>query len=145
MVDKKQLMALFGNFIKKKMFKRKKGKINSVSKTFDGIKFRSLLELFAYKSLKDAGIKSTYESESWEILPAFTYKGEKIRKITYKPDLFFTYKRVKTVWELKGFPNEAWPNRLKLIKQYLLNHLEIEYVILKTQKEITAFINKLIK
>jgi hypothetical protein len=127
------------------MIRRKKGKINSVSKTFDGIKFRSLLELFAYKSLKDVGIKPTYESESWEILPAFTYKGEKIRKITYKADLFFTYRKIQHVWELKGYPNEAWPNRLKLIKRYLMNHLHIQYVILKSKKEITDFINKLIK
>ncbi len=129
------------------MIRRKKGKqsINSTKNTYKGIKFKSLLERFAYISMENAGLNPKYEPESWLIMKPFTYKTEKVRGMSYKPDFIFTYKGVKYILETKGRANENWPLRLKWIKLFLTNYLDWEYVILKTQKEITAFINKLIK
>ena len=97
---------------------RKKGVklIKSKPSTVDGIKFKSQLEVYAYKELQKAKIKFKYEedkfslidgfppiSESWE----FRYKKfapvqNAIRGITYTPD--FTCPDMQWVIETKGRP-----------------------------------------
>ena len=129
------------------MIRKKRGKqsINSTKNIYKGIKFKSLLERFAYISFESANLNPKYEPEKWEIMKPFVYKGEKVRNMTYKVDFIFTFKKIKYCIETKGRPNDNWSLRLKWIRLFLMNHLEWEYVILKTQKEITAFINKLNK
>lgn len=51
---------------------RSKGKIKNATKcVYKGIKFRSKLELFTYKQLEAAGIKSMYEENTYTLLPGF--------------------------------------------------------------------------
>ena len=86
-----------------KRYKRKKGKIQSKKTEVDGIKFRSKLEAFTYRKLKEAGIANEYESEKYTLLDGFYYTSnayqqsttgyrdrgkEKVRAITYTPDRF---------------------------------------------------------
>ena len=55
----------------RKTFKRKSGKrgpVMSKKVTYDGINFASGLERYMYMSLKNAGIKSKYEGETFVLL-----------------------------------------------------------------------------
>lgn len=109
---------------------------NAVSKVYKGIKFRSKLELFTYKKLEEAGIKSLYEERKYVLMEGFRFeqdsiepsnkratKGEyinnadKVRDITYTPD--FVDPNGKWIIEVKGFANDVFPLKWKLFKNYL--------------------------
>jgi len=109
---------------------------NAVSKVYKGIKFRSKLELFTYKKLEEAGIKSLYEERKFVLMEGFRFeqdsiepsnkratKGEyinnadKVRDITYTPD--FVDPNGKWIIEVKGFANDVFPLKWKLFKNYL--------------------------
>lgn len=67
--------------------KKSQGKVrNATPNIYDGIKFRSKLETYTYKKLKEAGIDAEYESTHFELIPKFEYNGEKVRAMTYLPD-----------------------------------------------------------
>ena len=55
---------------------RKKGPVVSKKVVYDGITFASGLEKYMYKALKEAGISADYESQSFELLPSFTFKNQ---------------------------------------------------------------------
>ena len=106
---------------------------NATIISFDGVLFKSKLELYAYKRLKEEKIEFQYEGIKFEITPAFTFENKsyellrksnakvfteqsnKIRPITYTPDF------VGNNWiiETKGNPNEVFPIKWKLFKLYL--------------------------
>lgn len=109
---------------------------NAVSKVYKGIKFRSKLELFTYRKLEEAGIKSLYEEKKYVLMEGFRFeqdsiepsnkratKGEyinnadKVRDITYTPD--FVDPNGKWIIEVKGFANDVFPLKWKLFKNYL--------------------------
>ena len=122
-----------------RQIKRKKGKVkNATPNEYDGIKFRSKLETYTYKKLKEANIYSEYEQHRYELLPAFTFQGNKVRAITYLPD----FVGENFIIECKGFPNEAWPLREKLFKYYLRD-TKYKFYIVHTQKEIDKLISEL--
>lgn len=122
-----------------RQIKRKKGKVkNATPNEYDGIKFRSKLETYTYKKLKEANIYSEYEQHRYELLPAFTFQGSKIRAITYLPDFVGD----NFIIECKGFPNEAWPLREKLFKYYLKD-TNYKFYIVHTQKEVDKLISEL--
>lgn len=97
---------------------------NAKSKEVDGIKFRSGLESFTYRKLKEAGITNfNYEQDVFILLEGFeatiesyekdrnkqfTIVTNKIRPMTYKPD-FCCIDADKNGWiiEVKGFANDA--------------------------------------
>ncbi len=103
---------------------------NATQSTFDNKLFKSKLELYCYKRLKELNIPFRYEEFVFKIVDGFNCTADsyekkkngtfgkvskKIRPITYKPDF------VGNGWiiETKGNPNETWPIRLKLFKKYL--------------------------
>lgn len=117
---------------KRKIIKNKKVR-NATSKVYKGIKFRSKLELFTYKKLEEAGIKSLYEKKKYILQEGFHYTTDcyephkskgfinntyKIRDITYTPD--FVDPNGKWIIEVKGFANDVFPIKWKLFKNYLL-------------------------
>lgn len=110
--------------------KNSKSKVkNATPNIYDGIKFRSKLETYTYKKLKEANIIADYEMHRYELQPAFTYKGEKLRKISYKPDFVGD----GFIIECKGHPNDAWPLREKLFKYYLYsNNIDIDFYVVHT-------------
>lgn len=120
---------------------RKNGKIrNSTPNEFDGIKFRSKLETYTYKKLKEAKINAEYEKHKFELLPAFNFHGKKVRAITYLPD--FVGKNF--IIECKGFPNDAFPLKEKLFKYLLVDILpDSMYYVVHTQKQVDELINEL--
>lgn len=100
----------------KRQRKKKEGKVrNATPNEYDGIKFRSKLETYTYKKLKEANIMADYEMHRYELLPAFTFNNKKYRAMTYLPDFVGD----NFVIECKGYPNEAWPLREKLFRYYL--------------------------
>lgn len=122
-----------------RQIKRKKGKVkNATPNEYDGIKFRSKLETYTYKKLKEANIYSEYEQHRYELLPAFTFQGNKVRAITYLPDFVGD----NFIIECKGFPNEAWPLREKLFKYYLKD-TNYKFYVVHTQKEVDKLILEL--
>lgn len=128
---------------------RKKGKvkINSSKKELDGIKFDSMLELFAYKELKKEGLygknKLTHQSKTFLIVDPFEFDGKKYQGIKITPD--FVDEKNQVVFEVKGVPNELFPMRWKLMKRYFsLNYPNYKVFIgMKNQKLVTEEIKKI--
>ena len=127
-------------FVRRKSTK-KQGKVkNATPNEYDGIKFRSKLETYTYKKLKEAKIKADYEKHRFELLPAFTFGEKKYRPMTYLPDFVGD----GFIIECKGYPNEAWPLREKLFRYYLYsNKLDIDFYVVHTWKEVDELIKKL--
>lgn len=125
---------------KRKVSKNKKVR-NATPTIIDGIKFRSKLEGYTYKKLKEAKIYNEYEQNRFELIPAFTFLGKKIRAMTYLPD--FVGKTF--IIECKGYPNDAWPLREKLFKYklYLTNDIRHFYIV-HSQKEVDECINTIL-
>lgn len=118
-----------------------KGRVkNATPNEYDGVKFRSKLETYTYKKLKEAKINADYEQHRFQLLPAFQYGNKKYRPMTYLPD--FVGKDF--VIECKGFPNEAWPLREKLFNYFLYqNNSNLRFYVVHTQKEVDALIDNL--
>lgn len=122
------------------MKKRQKTNRGGTKIEYNGIKFRSKLEAYCYKKLKEANIYAEYEQRRYTLLPSFKFDNKTIRAITYLPD--FVGKNF--VIECKGYANESFPLREKLFKYYLTkNEPHMQYFLVKTQKQIDALIDKL--
>ena len=91
---------------------------NATPNEYNGIRFKSKLETYTYKKLEESNIKAEYETQRYELLPAFTFGDKKYRAITYKPDFVGD----KFIIECKGYPNDTWALREKLFNYYLYTH-----------------------
>lgn len=123
----------------KRQKKKKEGKVRNATPTeYDGIKFRSKLEMYTYKKLREARINADYEQHRFELLPAFVaLSGKKYRAMTYLPD--FVGKNF--IIECKGFPNESWPLRKKLFEYALVrDNLKYDFYEVHTQKEVDTLV-----
>lgn len=120
---------------------KSKGRVrNATPNEYDGIKFRSKLETYTYKKLKEANINADYEMHRYELLPAFSFNNKKYRAMTYLPD----FVGENFVIECKGFANEAWPLREKLFNYYLyLNNSNTKFYLVRNQKQVDELIDKL--
>ena len=119
----------------KKLYKRKKGPVQSKKITYDGINFASGLERYMYMALRKAKITSLYEGQTFELSEAFDFpfesyercgngKGEyknrgskKILNIKYTPD----FEGDNFIIETKGRANESFPLRYKMFKNLIAN------------------------
>ena len=117
--------------------RKKRGPVRAKKKIVDGIEFKSGLEAYMYKALKQAGIQAKYEGISYQLIPSFDFNnlsyerqsngkgeyknrsGKKIRSINYTPD--FTGNNF--IIECKGRANESFPIRWKLFKKYVSERL----------------------
>ena len=115
---------------------------NATPTEYDGIKFRSKLEVTTYKLFKEAGIDANYEQEKFILVPAFSFMGVKIRQMTWTPD--FTYKNF--IIECKGYGNDSWPMKEKLAKYHIYkNNLDLSFHVVHNQKEIKELIELITK
>lgn len=113
---------------------------NATPNEYNGIRFKSKLETYTYKKLKESNIKAEYETQRYELLPAFTFGDKKYRAITYKPDFVGD----KFIIECKGYPNDAWALREKLFNYYLYTHEpKTAFYVVHTQKQVDELISKL--
>lgn len=123
--------------------KKSQGKVrNATPNIYDGIKFRSKLETYTYKKLKEAGIDAEYESTHFELIPKFEYNGEKVRAMTYLPD--FVGKNF--IIECKGLVTDSFPLRWKIFKYYLKQeNKDYKLFLVRNQKQVDEMINELSK
>lgn len=111
---------------------------NATPLVYENIKFRSKLEVYCYKKLKENKIQAEYESTQYVLLDSFKYNGEIIRKMTYKPD----FVGADFIIECKGRANDAFPLRWKLFKYYLFkNNLNYMLFLPRNQRDVDKVIN----
>ena len=116
---------------------------NATPKEYNGIKFKSLLEVMVYKTLLQEGFTPLYEPMKYIIWKGFKpevpfyrpdkkgslqLQNTKIIDITYTPDFVFVAPDNKTVViiECKGFQNDVSPIKEKMFRGYLENVLKDE-------------------
>lgn len=118
---------------------------NATTKEYNGIKFRSQLEVMTYKTLLSEGFSPKYEEDSFCIFPSqavsvplftknkFKNKNKGIQpislsacidrrslsKLTYTPDFTFDYNGKHIIIEVKGFATDTFVYRFKLFRAYL--------------------------
>lgn len=134
---------------------------NAKKSSYNDIKFRSDLELYCYKKLKENNLKFGYENVKYILVPSFKINidfydkyskdgelminSQSIREMTYTPD--FVSDDGKYVIECKGFPSDTFPLKWKLFKNHIIkNENKIEKVFLpRSKKQIDQTINIIIK
>lgn len=110
---------------------------NATPTTYDGINFRSKLEVYCYKKLKQNNIDAAYESQTFTLLDKFVYNGETVRKMTYTPDFIGK----DFIIECKGQMNDAFPLRWKLFKYFLYrNNMSHTLYLPRNQKDVDKMI-----
>ncbi len=125
------------------MLNNKKVK-NATSIEIDGINFRSKLESYCYRKLKELGVEFSYEEVKVDLISSLNFnkirafhpvqsgkkKGEwqeifKINKKTYTPDFIIpNHNGYYVVVEIKGFSNDDYPTKRKLFLSYLENEFD---------------------
>jgi len=107
---------------------------NNTVVIYDSIKFRSRLEVFTYKKVKELGLDIKYEPIKFVIFEGFVTdvilydktpkKGfhvvpSKINQITYTPDFIVEFDNIYIVIECKGKENDAFPLKEKMFLKQL--------------------------
>ena len=114
---------------------------NATPLEFDGIKFKSKLEVYCYELLKKNSIHAEYEENKFQILEPFVYNYEKIRGMYFTPDFVGD----DFIVECKGFMNDAFPLRWKIFKFYLFqNKLRYELYLPRNKKDVEAVVSDII-
>jgi hypothetical protein len=110
-------------------------KVRGATKTVvDGIKFDSKLEAHMYGLLKLYKIGFRLK-ETIVVQQAFEYNGEKVRDITMKPDFTIPLEKGIIVCDTKGYSNDVWPLKEKLLKRYLNMKYCKSFVLTPSTKE----------
>jgi len=148
---------------KRKIKKKNKKVRNATPLKYNGIQFKSKLELYCYKKLKEAKLLFQYEENKFELMPSFTFENDSyelfkrkgvrtfglqrplIRSINYTPDFVGTYafnpEIIGWIIETKGNPNDAFPLRWKLFKYYIYrNDLLLDLYMPRNQKQVDEVI-----
>jgi len=105
---------------------------------YDGIYFRSKLEVNCYKRLIIAGFTPLYEPHKFRLIDKLIldrvqyfcpYKEKKLKKygpypriiqgITYTPDFYIFYKNIHIYFDTKGHPNDVYPLKKKMFLRKL--------------------------
>lgn len=126
---------------------------NAKKHTYDGIDFRSSLEVYCYKQLKKEGFDFEYEGGKIELIPSFVFQGMWIESNKngvfceakqdslpkrYTPD--FSSKNNDWIIETKGWQQaDNWTVKRKLIR-YFLKDKNIKFFVPRTQKDVDQVI-----
>ena len=117
-------------FKRNKQPKENKKVKNAQVTTYDGINFKSKLEVFCYKKLKEYSIPFEYEKHKFTLFEGFKPSFHcyfpnklgkleldltKLRSTTYTPDFVGDYWIVET----KGRSNDLYPVKLKLFRELI--------------------------
>ena len=114
--------------------------INATEVTINGVKYRSKLEARCAQILKGNNISFEYEPLKIEYIPKFEYYGEKYRAAFYTPDFIIDN---KYILEIKGFPNEVYRYKKKLVLLKLLkdnNYTKYRFFEIKTITQLRQWI-----
>lgn len=114
---------------------------NATPLEYSGVSFKSKLEMYCYKLLRESNIPVEYEVVKFQILDPFTYNDEKIRGMTFTPDFVGD----NFVVECKGFMNDAFPLRWKLFKYYLCkNKLRYDLYLPRNKKDVEKVVQEIV-
>lgn len=115
---------------------------NATPLEFNGIQFKSKLEVFCYESLQKNKIPAEYEEHKFQILEPFTYNDKKIRGMYFTPDFVGD----DFIIECKGFMNDAFPLRWKIFKYYLYkNNLRYTLYLPRNKKDVAAVVEEIVE
>ena len=109
---------------------------NATRFSYDGIEFKSKLEVKCFIELRKAGFEPEYENLKLTIQDGFYptveyYKGDKKNKeglklmsskvlpVTYTPDITFRHGAYTVLVEVKGFENDVYPLKQKVFRKWL--------------------------
>lgn len=125
---------------------------NANSRIYDGISFKSAMEVTIYKALKEQGINPDYEANTFILsdkvrptVPFYNRTGsggfhlisEPISKVTYTPDFTFTLNGIFVIIEVKGFENDVFPLKRNLFRKLLETmSYPVMYFEVRTKKEL---------
>ena len=139
---------------------------------YNGIQFKSQLEVMTYKTLMQEGLNPEYEKHPyliWEgfipTIPFYTKNTLKrkdkrctplsrntmmahkpVNGIVYMPDFYFEYEGKKVLIEVKGFETEIFKMKFKMFRKYLEEQPDKDaYIIweIHTKKQLLECINNL--
>lgn len=107
---------------------------------YNGIKFRSQLEIKVAKYLIASNIPFEYESLKLLLLPSFKYHNQTFRSVHYTPD----FKCGDYLIEVKGYPNDVWKLKRKLVANYILtNNLPYKFREVHSVQELKKVIDEI--
>lgn len=137
---------------------------NATECEFDGIKFRSRLEVSVYKYLTSIGITPKYELLKFTIwdrkyfkVPFYDRYGKTFKRIIrkptsvhYTPDFIFDVNGIEVILEVKGFKNDVTPYKIRLFRDYLERYCDctekkVCYAIVYSLKDLKFLLNDLQK
>ena len=140
--------------------KRKKSnqKIRNATPTvYNGVKYRSRLEVFTAKALDDAKLVNEYEKNKFLLADKFVFspvsfetytkKGiktfgiarENVQHITYTPD--FVDPNFKWLIECKGYRTDSFDIKWKMFKKYLTdNDIKMDLYLPENQNQVKQVI-----
>lgn len=126
--------------------------INANPLEYDGIKFKSRIEVSIYKLLKAHNIEAKYEDKTFILSPSirptvpFYNRTKKvgfhsimspIDSVTYTPDFTFIYNNILVIIEVKGFENDVFPVKRNLFRKFLETlNTHCMFFEVRTQKEM---------
>jgi hypothetical protein len=114
---------------------------NATPLNYNNVSFKSKLEMYCYKLLKENNIPVEYETVKFQILDPFIYNEEKIRGMTFTPDFVGD----NFVVECKGFMNDAFPLRWKLFKYHLSkNQLRYDLYLPRNKKDVEKVVQEIV-
>lgn len=114
---------------------------NAKPTEYNGVKYRSKLESEFAKVFDENEIPFKYEPFKITLIPSFKYLGQTIRDVSYTPD-FVVYNNI--IIEAKGFPNDAYPLRKKMVLKYIVdNNYNYEFYEIKTKNQLLKLIEEL--
>lgn len=129
------------------------------TKVYNGITFKSQLEVSIYKTLLQEGFNPKYEEikyvlwQGFKPTTPFYEKGKdglnklsmkKIIDITYTPDFTFEYNNYLIIIEAKGYENDTFPIKKKMFRKVLESYNKALYFEIFTKKQLVDAI-KIIK
>lgn len=92
---------------------------NATPEVYNGITYRSKLEASIARLLDELKVPFKYEPFKIILLPSFRYLGKFFRDWSYTPD-FVVFNNI--IVEVKGFPNDVWGYKKKMILKYIIDH-----------------------
>ena len=130
----------------------------ATAKSFNGIDFKSQLEVIIYKTLLQEGFKVEYENMKFVIWEGFRptipfydmdkktrllkSNMSKLIDITYTPDFTFIYKKHLIIIEAKGYENDTFPIKKKMFRKIIESYnMPIIYFQIYTKKQLMQAID----
>lgn len=130
---------------------------NATPLTYNGIKFKSKLEVMCYKTLKENGFEPLYEGRVFTIWNGFRpsvpfynrsrktktlqLDKTKLRDVHYTPDFTFMVGDTLVIIEMKGLENDCFYLKKKMFRGFLEGMPNAMYFEIRTKKELLTAIN----